>query len=913
MQGSLTIGLGSILLALGCTLGADQTVTLYVAPEGNDTWSGRLANPNPQRTDGPLATLERAQQAVRQLRRQGALPGPVQVMIRGVQRLARPLVFTPQDSGTEKCPVTWSAMPGQKAVLSGGRPITGWRQTAPGVWSAEVPEVKAGRLYFRQLFVDGRRATRARNPNAGYFHVEGLVSGKSGGEWNAGVDRFRFRGEDLRPYSDLNNVEVVVIHSWNTSRVRIASVDTSSRVVTFTGPTVFRPLAWDPQQRYYVENAAELLDAPGEWYLDRTTGRVSYRPLPGENPAQAEFIAPVITELVRIDGDADGGKLVEHLHLAGLVLEHADWTLDRRGYGDSQAAVTVPAAVSAKGARRCSVENCEIRHVGIYGLWFSRGCKDNRILRNHIHDLGAGAVRLGEPVMPNSDQTTSTGNLISNNYLHDGGCVYDGAVGLWLAQASDNEVSHNEIHSFNYSGISTGWNWSDAPTRTLRNRIEYNHVHHVVRGVLSDAGGIYTLGTQTGTVVRNNVFHDIFPYRGEPTMAWGLYFDQDSNGLTAENNVVYNTLTGGIMNTGSQGNVIRNNVFAFSGWQAAWRWTNLKNPVTVVERNIFYVTQGDLFHNDGGREDRRSRWDRNLYWRTDGRPLEFYEEPFAQWQAKGHDRNGLVADPKFVDPARYDFRLQPDSPALKLGIRSIDTSTVGLIGDPQWVALPKQAKFPPTVLDPPLPPAEPVPLDDGFEGTPAGQAPRLAVLQEESRGDSIRVVDDSRAASGRRSLCFHDVAGLKYAFNPHLFYVPHFRNGLARLRFDLRLEKGAIVGHEWRDDSSPARVGPSILVNADGKLTAGGKTLARVPIGEWFGIEIACGLGASAAGGYELALRLPGQPAKTFKLACGSSRFSRLEWLGFTSLATDKTEFRLDNLKLELAGQAPAGTALPGK
>ena len=136
-----------------------------------------------------------------------------------------------------------------------------------------------------------------------------------------------------------------------------------------------------------------------------------------------------------------------------------------------------------------------MRHIGNYAVWFSRGCKDNQIVGNHIHDLGRRlAVRLGEAGMPPDDRTTSSGNLISNNYLHDGGIVYAGAVGLWLAHASDNEVSHNEIHSFNYSGMSLGWNWSDTPTRTLRNRIEWNHVHHVVRGMLSDAGGIYTLG-----------------------------------------------------------------------------------------------------------------------------------------------------------------------------------------------------------------------------------------------------------------------------------------------------------------------------------------------------------------------------------------------------------------------------------
>jgi hypothetical protein len=505
----------SLLLTLAVGFAATaEPIVFHVAPDGNDAWSGRLARPNAERSDGPFATPHRAQQAVRS---RTSPMAPATVFIRGVHRLTQPLVFTPQDSGTQQAPVVWTSAPGARATLSGGRPIVGWHAGPNGLWTATVPEVKAGKLYFRQLFVNGRRAIRARSPNQGFFHVEGLVDVKPGAAWNVGVDRFRFRGDDIRPWHNPHqDVEVVVFHSWNTSRVRIAAVDPAQRVVTFTGPTVFRPLAWDPQQRYYVENAAELLDSPGEWYLDRASGVVSYRPLPGEDPARLEVIAPVITELVRIEGDADSGKLVEHLHLTNLVLEHADWSLDPCGYGDPQAAVTVPAVVSAKGACACLVQNCEIRHVGNYGLWFSRGCKLNRVLGNHLHDLGAGGIRLGETAMPPNDQTTSTGNRIANNYLHDGGIVYDGAVGLWLAQASDNEVSHNEIHSFNYSGMSIGWNWRDAPTRTLRNRIEYNHVHHVVRGALSDAGGIYTLGTQTGTVIRNNVLHDFSPTWARP-------------------------------------------------------------------------------------------------------------------------------------------------------------------------------------------------------------------------------------------------------------------------------------------------------------------------------------------------------------------------------------------------------------
>jgi hypothetical protein len=896
-----------IAILLATEAGFSAEVTFYVASGGSDAHSGTLPQVRPDGGDGPFGTIARAQKAVRDLKKRGPLAAPVAVYLRGVHRLDAPLVFTPEDSGTEQCPVTYAAWPGakEKPVLSGGRAIANWTKGDGPLWIADIPQVKAGTWYFRQLFVNGRRATRARTPNEGFLRVESLVDPKPGAQWNEGVDRFRFFAGDVKPWKDLGNVEVVVFHSWNTSRVRIASVDEAARVVTFTGPTIFRPLAWDPKQRYYVENAAELLDSPGEWYLDRASGRLSYWPLDGEEMTKAEVIAPVLTELVRIDGDPDAGRLVEHLHLVGLSVQHADWTLGEKGYGDPQAAVTVPAVLTAKGARRCSVRGCEITRVGNYGLWFSRGCKENRIEQNHVHDLGAGGIRLGEAAMPPSDATESTGNLVHNNYLHDGGCVYAGAVGLWLAQGSHNTVSHNEIHSFDYSGMSVGWNWSDAPTRTLHNAIEFNHVHHVVRGVLSDAGGIYTLGTQTGSTIRNNVFHDIWPYMGSPAMAWGIYFDAGSNGITTENNVVYHTLTGGIMNTAHPSNAIRNNIFALSAWHAAWRYAWEREPSGVIERNIFYLTQGDLFCRDGGQNDVKSKWDYNLFWRTDGQPPEFYDDDFAAWQAKGLDRHGLVADPKFVDPARFDFRLQPDSPALKLGFKPIDASQAGLVGPPEWVNLPKQAKFPPTVLPPPPAPPGPVTVDDDFEKTPAGQPPGLAVVSEEDRGDSIRV-SDAAAASGKHGLRFIDAPGLKHVFNPHMFYTPHFREGRATLRFDLRVDKGADLGHEWRDAGNPFRTGPSIRITPDGQLTAAGKPLAKLPIGQWVRVTITCDLGKKAAGTYDLTVTLPGQAPQRFeKLACPTARFDRLEWLGFIGLANQKVEFHLDNVKLDLASGPP--------
>ena len=893
-----------VILSIGIALAISRSAMseparFYVAPDGKDEWTGQLKQPDSAKTDGPFATIHRAQQAVRNLSEEQKRK-PITVFISGTHYLEKPVVFTPEDSGTTECPVIYTAYGGETPILSGGRRLVNWKQGTDKIWTSSLPQEMIGKINPRQLFFNGRRAVRARSPNKGFFKVEGLIDPKPGAKWNEGVDRFRFKPGDIQPWKDLNNVEVIVYHSWNTSRVHIASLNQKQNVVAFTGPTVFRPLGWDPDQRYYVENAFEALDSPGEWHCDQRTGTVHYWPLPGEDPNQSEVIVSALGELLRFDGNVDEGKFVKHVQLRGLSFQHSDWSLPDKGYGDPQAAVTVRGAVMVDGAIECVIEECEIAHVGTYALWLRRGCKDNRVIQNHIYDIGAGGIKIGQPVMARDDLAESSRNLISNNYIHDGGHVYPEGVGIWLAQSSHNEISHNEIHSLNYSGMSIGWNWGYQKNRTHHNTIEHNHVHHVVRGVLSDGGGIYTLGIQTGTVIRNNLFHDIFPYMGKPTMAWGIYLDQSSSELLIENNIVYNTLTGGLMNTGLSGNTIINNIFAFSGWQEVWRWKNERDPPSQIERNIFYLSQGELFNQDAGQLDFKSKWDSNLYWRTDGEPMLFYDYTFEEWRDKGVDTNSIVADPGFADATLFNFRLKPDSPAIKLGIKPIDLTKNGLLGSKQWRDLPKQVKFTPTMF-PPLPPGKKaVSLNDGFEGTAVGGPPNLATTYVEGKGDSVLVTNEM-AASGKHSLKVVDAPGLEHIFNPHLSYAPHFKRGRARFSFDLRIEAGAVFAHEWRDARHPHNEGPSLLINPDGRILANGKSLAKAPRGKWFHIELLCNLGNKADGSYSLSLTLPGESAKTFEgLSCGKASFRSLEWLGFISLGNDRFAFYLDNIKLDL-------------
>lgn len=688
-----------------------RPVHLYVSPAGNDQWSGRSAEPAADRADGPLASLLGARDRLRKLRTDaGGTLGSVTVHVRGgVYRMEAPFVLEAEDSGTATAPVVFAAEPGERPVFSGGRVLTGFRQNGD-LWETTLPDVQASHWYFRQLFVNGQRRQRARGPNEGYYRIAALLPGPRDAQGKEiARDGFKFKPGDLQSWANLSDVNLVLMHSWETSIHPLKSVDTVSNIVRFAAPLKewWSIGYWEAAQRYYVENARELLDQPGEWYLDRQTGVLSYWPLPGERLGETEVVAPRLTELVRFAGDADQGQFVGHVTLKGLSFQHADWLLDPRGNSSTQAAVEVPAAIMADGALNCAIEDCEVAHVGTYGLWFRRGCKDCRLQRNRLFDLGAGGIRVGEANMAKTDAAESSRIWVDNNLIFDGGHVFPAGVGIWVAQSSHNRISHNDIHDLLYSGLSIGWNWDDATNRTHDNVIEFNHVHDLVHGVLSDAGLIYCLGVSPGSVIRNNVFHDIWPYTNPP-FGWGIYLDATCGAYRVENNLVYNTRSGGLMyNNGGHEHVIQNNLFALSADYALWPFHE-KRPNTF-RRNLVLLTQGRLLVPYGERSlnervathQSPGDWDDNVYWDTNGaNKLRFYQRNFADWQALGLDRHSLVADPQFANVSAHDFRLDSASPALKLGFQPWDFNQAGLYGDPAWANQVRHARCPATPLPP---------------------------------------------------------------------------------------------------------------------------------------------------------------------------------------------------------------------
>jgi len=907
LAGALT---SLLTIAVTPRVDVSAAVNIYVSPHGNDQWPGRLATANADGTDGPLATPTGARDAVRRLRA-GGEKGPVTVLFRGgTYRMNEPLVLQPQDSGTEQGPVVYAAFEGEQPVLSGGRPIRGWKAESDGLWRVEIPAVAAGQWSFQQLWINGRRQVRARTPNKGYYRmVRKAPPAPDATGKLVPRDRtaFVFTAGDLASWPDLAGAQVVVFHSWETSRLRIAGVDEVQRLVSFTGPSQWPFERWEKKQRYYVENVREALDVPGEWYLDGSTGTLYYRAMPGEEVSRAEVVAPRLTSLLELRGRTEQKQFVQYVGFRGLTFSHEDWTLEPQGHSDPQAVVTAPAAILADGARHCTFEQCEISHVGDYALWLRRGCKDCRIVHCRIHDLGVGGVRIGEAGRADDDEAESSRNTVDNNHVYDGGHVYPAGVGVWVAQSSHNTISHNEIHDFFYSGMSIGWNWNDAPNRCHHNMIEYNHVHHLMKGVLSDGGAIYTLGAAPGSVIRNNVFHDVWSYENPP-FGWGIYLDATTSGYTVENNLVYNIHSGCLMySNGGHENVIRNNIFAFPANYMLWPFWE-KRPNTFT-RNILYITQGTLFvpFTERSLKARLAAnqplgiWDKNLYWHTQQREqLEFFKRSFSEWQALGLDEHSRIADPRFINPAARDFRLQPTSPAFRLGFQPIDTSQVGLYGDAAWVREPRQAKHPQTVLPGPPAPPQPLEIDEDFENTAVGDTPENLIPSGREQGASIRVSDE-QAASGKQSLKVTDSKTLQPSWQPHFFYQPHLTQGTVRQSFDLKLQPGAMCFTQWRDETEyPASVGPSVTFDGSGRITASGKLLLTVPTDGWIHVQIDARIGKHAPRTFTLTIISPDGKHHSFtNLPIAGSAFRELHWLGVVSTAAADTAFYLDNFKVK--------------
>ncbi len=278
---------------------------------------------------------------------------------------------------------------------------------------------------------------------------------------------------------------------------------------------------------------------------------------------------------------------------------------------------------------------------------------------------------------------------IDNIIISGGGNVFPCAVGIIIFNASDNQLTHNEIANLRYSGISAGWVWGYAYSPSKRNIIQFNNIHHLGWGELSDMGGVYTLGASEGTIVSNNVIHHIYSY---DYGGWGLYTDEGSFGIEMENNLVYACKNSGFHQHYGKENIIRNNIFALN-LKAQLQATRIEEHRSIVfTNNIIYFDKGTLFTSNWNKFNLLS--DYNCYWDTRSKDIKFADKSFYEWQKSGKDIHSVIADPGFVNPAGFDFHFKNLTVVKKIKFVPFNYSQAGVYGSQEWKKL---AEFDPAL------------------------------------------------------------------------------------------------------------------------------------------------------------------------------------------------------------------------
>lgn len=707
--------------------GSQRTGTMvFVATNGNDSWSGKLAEPDAKKTDGPFATLLRARDAVRELKQKGELKEPVTVMVRGGKYyLDETLVLNSQDSGTRDCPVIYTAYQGEKPILSGSRKLTGWKPYKGKILQCELPEAKGGKWKFRQLFFNGKRQIRARYPKfdpndplyGGWAQMEGPAEEGSNTAFKYKPGTFKHHW--AKPTEA--EVNVFPYRGWCNNIVSIKAIDEDKCIITLTHSIMssdrapwFRHLHFEPGNRFIVENLLEELDQPGEWCLDSEEGILYFWP-PTDSIEGAEIVAPVLDCLIDISGtsyitisgftftETTGGDNLHHADCEDLgnMFPMEDW----KYCGD---------ALRLNRAEYCHIENNHFYAVGGNAVYL-RGYNARHVIRNNeISYAGANGVCIA-----GARRQHPMFNQIIDNHIHHCGVINKHVAGVFAGLSDGNIIGHNSIHHMPHHGINLGSNGFG------RNIVEYNEMRHTCLET-HDTGAINAWMDEEGEERAGHIiWYNLIIDTGGPMSGTtkGIYLDDySSNCLIFGNIIVRSSL--GIDVHGGKNNIIENNIIAGTMFPMYYSdYVSLRTPHMVgfmsgnrFCRNIVYNTnpkarafflhhlshmaaQQKVVHISGYNQhwltDRVvQQSDYNLFFsaaggkyliedistakdedQSDVRSKVF---PLAEWQKMGYDMHSVTADPLFVDTQHDDYRLKPKSPALKFGFQPIDVANIGI-------------------------------------------------------------------------------------------------------------------------------------------------------------------------------------------------------------------------------------------
>jgi hypothetical protein len=710
------------------TSSGSGAITYYVAPNGNDGFSGKLPAPNANNTDGPFATFDHARSVVRSLNKTGITQVTVQFRS-GTYFLPAAMQFISADSGSSSLSIVYQNYPSEVPIISGGIQVSGWKNAGGGLWTVSLDPARYA--YFEQLFVNGVRRFRPRANSGNYLRNAGavLVSSQSaacnvqvGTQWEC-YDRFSYAPGDINPaWSNLNapypagDIEIDVFEKWTMAKMRLQSVDDTNHIAYLTGSTEQgKDHGFLAGHRYLVENVKDALTSPRQWFLDRSTNpwTLSYFPESTEDMTTAVVIAPQLPQLILANG-------LSYVTFQGLTFSHDNWLVPGAGHASQQGEHNVSAALSCTNCSHVTFDSSVIAHTGGWGLEFvgddTATSSSNQVSSNMLFDIGTGGVRVGQwPNNADTDTNVPQLNTISNNVVAGFGRLLPAGPGLWIGNAHDNLLTHNEVFDGYNTGIEvclpTAANCRGTANSqgAFNNTVSFNLVYQLGQGITDDMGCIY-FGTEAapGNQVLNNRCHDV-NHATEDADGYGgngIYLDSTTHGVTVENNLVYRVSQAAYQNTGGPQsfsdlpNTVQNNIFAFS---AQGTLTHDLEPPSAA---LLLHFKNNLVYFDKGNVQRPGGWycwnmacpsildfSSNAYWNTNGtlatsakaffttnqngNLLQNYS--FSQWQAIGEDTGSVIANPGFNNPAypTDDFSLQNLLVANQVGFVEFDTTAPG--------------------------------------------------------------------------------------------------------------------------------------------------------------------------------------------------------------------------------------------
>jgi hypothetical protein len=572
--GSATGGSGGRGGAPGSGGGGGAAVangTLFVAPDGNDTNPGTMAQ--------PLKTVARARDLVRTMT--AAMTADITVYLRaGTYPQAATLAFSNADSGKNGFYVKYMAYTGEQPIITGGQPITGWTlsDATNGIYTATGITAR-----FRQLYVNGVKAIRARSPNLG---ANGAPAFNRLTAADDTAQTIQVAASEVGTWNNLTKVEMHLMTGWGDNTLRLASVTTSGSTATLkvqspestiVFPRPFPHLGGQfgtfVKHAYYFENALELLDQPGEWYLDESKNVLSYKPRSGEDMTKATVVAPALETILSVAGTSTADQ-AGYLWFQGITFAHSNYLRpSQSGFCDAQAgqynltATTdnkqtighPPGGVSVMNANHVHFERDIFTQMGATGLDFVSGTHDDMVIGNVVTEIAGNGISVGKfvasetteyhvPYNPTDKNEICTNDTIKDNYIHHVTTEFQGGVGIAAGYPKQLDIEHNEVADMAYTGISVGYGWPSTVNAMTNNKINANNVHHVCQ-ILADGAALYTLSNQQpASEMQYNYLHDYQTTQWADYGDNGIYLDEQTSGYTVAHNAMVNAPTNVVRN-----------------------------------------------------------------------------------------------------------------------------------------------------------------------------------------------------------------------------------------------------------------------------------------------------------------------------------------------------------------------------